>query len=354
MAKFSTRLKHSTRNSSSGFSIFEMLVASVMSSIILGFSLSVIVQQRRVFQIDQARGLLNQNLRSASDLIGADIKQGGEWLATNFSVPTFSIINGGVGEPDTLSIQRKLIGTDQRVLQAVPIGASYAVVGMGNASSINTTINAWEDDLDNANSTLPAVAFIFDTSQTATLAARRGEFFVYTSHTTSGPSSATEFRINRSGTFVNAYSMNTSFIYLLEERTYSLVEDPNDPETYILQLQVNRGVNPSTPGTLSEPRSIANGLKDFQVQAVFPSATKDRLNEGGTYETTIDPIEDPDWRSVRFFSIRLTSNKPIIYDRLRREEKDRFFGDCMTSVSAPTCVFSLTSQFLPRNTISTQ
>lgn len=348
MAMLFTLLKHSTRNSSSGFSLLEMLVASIMSSIILAFSLSVIVQQRRQFQIDQARGLLNQNLRSVTDLVAADIRQGGELLGTNFLVPTFSLVNGTNGAPDSLTMQRKLMSQDVTLSQNVASGTNYAVIGTGSA--IPLSVSTWQSSLATNTITLPVVAYIFDTSSSASLAAKQGEFFVYTSNSTSGSGSTTQYRINRSGTWSNSYNAGTSYIYILEERNYSLVADSDNPGTYIMQLQVDRGVDASSPGTLVAARPIANSLNNFQVQAQFSTGAVDNLNESGAYEPG-----DPDWRQLQSFNITITAAPPSIYTRLTSSEKTRFFGNCSSSLgfSDPSCSLSLASRFLPRNVIST-
>lgn len=355
MAKISTPLKHFTRHSSKGFSLFEMLVAGLISSVILAFSLSVIVQQRRSLEIDQARGILNQNLRGITDIIGNDIRQGGELLGTNLLVPTFSLVNGDKNvEPDTLSIQRKLISEDLTIDQPVAEGSNFAVVGTGDP--IPTRITNWQtgrDAFSAPNPPFPLVAYIFDTAATATDAAKRGEFFVYTGDSTFGTGAATQYLINRSGTWANSYNANTSHVYIIEERNYSLTPDTNRPGEFIMQLQVNRGVNANSPSALSAPRPLANKLNNFQVQARFPgNVMEDNLNPNGAYMPG-----NRDWRTVQSFNITLTAAQPLIYSKLSSDEKTRFFGDCSSSnlgFSEPSCSFSLASQFLPRNVISTQ
>lgn len=365
MANKFTLSKRYTRNSNSGFSLFEMIVASLISSAILAFSLSVIVQQRRQFQIDQVRGLVNQNLRSISELIGADIRQGGELLSTNNSVPTFVLVNGTNGAPDSLSIQRKLFAEDQTVSENISIGSNYAVVATGTSSDVTQQRDNWRNIIDPDNLQSPQVAYIFDTDANATAAAKRGEFFVYESDSITGSGTNYQFRINRNGTWANAYRATTSHIYLLEERTYSLAADPDNPGTFILQLLINRGVNTTTPSNLALPRTVINGLNDFQVEAQFSNGVCNNLNgvcnnlnESGTYETTINSATDPDWRAIRSFNISLTSAPPDIYSKLSgtptNNERKRFFGTCDSTLGFkdPTCSLTLSSRFLPRNVSS--
>ncbi len=332
MVDISTRSKRSLRSSSSGFSLFEMIVASLMSTVILGFSLTVIVQQRRQFQIDQARGILNQNLRGSMDFLTADIRQGGELLVSKAQpvVPTFSLIDGASGGSDTLRVQRKLLSEEAKVTSPILAGTSVAAV-VDTVPSTWVTYRQTNPATGVARSPAKVVAYIFDTDVTATAAAKRGEFFVYSGENT------TTLQITRDGTWANAYKATTSFIYLLEEREYSLVADASNPGTSILRMRL-RGTDITDPSGTDDSKAlqIANSLTNFQVQGIFPSGAVNSLNAGGYYNST-----DPDWRTLRSINVTLTAAPPSINARLTAAERTRYFGD-----------FTLLSQTLPRNVIS--
>jgi hypothetical protein len=343
VARF-TPLKPSSRSSSSGFSVFELIVATLMGTLILGFSLSLIVQQRRQFQVDQARGVLNRNLRGAMDFLTTDVRQGGEQLGLNRYVAGFAL-NGTGTSPNctttSFSLQRNLLSDVLVAGNTIAAGSSTATVvtDTGGGQDINV-YNAWKN-YRLAQSSSQTVAYILDTAATATTAAKAGEFFVYSGETSTFVAGA-PYQLSRLGTWANSYNATTSFIYILEERQYSLVADASAPGTSILQMQINRGVSTANPSGGAAASPIANGLTNFQVFAQFPASVTPQarcsLNAAGFFNTA-----DPDWRTLNYFSITLTSGQPNIWRTLTSAEKTRYFGN-----------LQLSSQILPRNVISVQ
>lgn len=61
-----------------GFTLLELLLATVIGVAMIGVALSLVISNRRVYELDQVRTQLNQNLRSAMDVVGIDIRQTGD------------------------------------------------------------------------------------------------------------------------------------------------------------------------------------------------------------------------------------------------------------------------------------
>ena len=102
-----TSSKRSIRGSSDGFSILELLVALTIVSVVGGAALSLALSSRGVFEQDQQRTAVNQNLRSGIDLLGIDLRQAGERMPGN--APAIEIVNGASSGPDQLIVRRNLL-----------------------------------------------------------------------------------------------------------------------------------------------------------------------------------------------------------------------------------------------------
>jgi hypothetical protein len=123
-----------------GFTLLELVVASAVALTILGVSLGVLSQQRQIVLGDRTRASANDGLRLASDLIGQDIKQAGERLDSDIFQPGISIIPGAnAAAPKTLVLQRQLLTEKLPVCQTITQGSSNASVDISvvNGSAIN-------------------------------------------------------------------------------------------------------------------------------------------------------------------------------------------------------------------------
>jgi hypothetical protein len=105
-----------------GFTILELTVASGVALTILSLSMGMLNEQRRQILGDRTRAGVNDNLRIASDMVGADIKQAGERLESDSELPGVSIINGSGTTPDRLVLQRKLLTERVPVCQNIAVG----------------------------------------------------------------------------------------------------------------------------------------------------------------------------------------------------------------------------------------
>lgn len=239
------RLIRSSLSSDSGFTVMELLVTSVLGFVITGLALTASISYQNVLGKDIARTRLNQNLRGSLDLIGVDIRVGGENLGAAF--PAIELINGASNAPDRLIVRRNLLDEVLPVCTTVVAGSGvnqvqFAIPGTvpGCTYSGQThNFQAWQSYRTSNGGQVPV--YIFDTS------AKLGEFFTYNGENDTGNS----YSIGRSGSsWTNTYAASASALYVLEEWEYQL----NDG---LLQIITNRDT--------SNPLNIAFDVSDFQV-----------------------------------------------------------------------------------------
>lgn len=395
--------KRSTHGLNSGFTLVELTATLLISSILIGLALQVIVDQRRIFIADQARIQVNQNLRAAMDLVGTDIRQTGERLERDSELPGISVINGASGAPDELVLQRKLLPDVMPVCQTITAGstqptidvsvvtpspATIALPLIGNCLFSNGNIsdnpdvpdtleqfrNYRRSQNDSPGTNPPVATRTTILNSPATNCSQvggadgecawayihdpvnnRGEFFLYSFENTGSCAfggallNRTCFRIHASprptGTWQYTYTYggtaaaaaNQPRIYILEERRYSLLRDPGTPppdnddedcikepgetnDDCILQLVLNRQT--------TAPLRLVNQLSSFQIQAQTPAGMVDSFNP----LVNSLPTWATDWRQVRSLRVNLTATNP--------------------NPNIPVSNLGLSSQFLPRNTLS--
>ena len=375
--------KRFIQDSNKGFTLIELLVALIVASLILGVSLKFIVDQRQLFAKDQIRTQVNQNLRSATDLVGNDIKQAGERLVGNTNFPVVQVVDGGSSStPDELVLQRLVI--DQTLPVCQTVSASQATIDVSFNTSPNPAIstcpfsdgngNSYPDNLDqwkNARgcnkdrsnpSCIPRTtnttndgcveqggtdreclwAYIYFPAVGTNPA--KGEFFLY-SFEDSYSSSPTKFRIYRAqsataakNTWQNTYTYTAPtaaapnptnpVLYLLEERRYRLrFNDPNPNNTNIPPSSSGDNVlqlilnrqDGISPNNIGKPIRLVNQLSNFKVQAI--------KSDGTAF------ISADNWQQLRSVGVTLTA----------RNQSQEVLNVLNLSIS---------EQFFPRNAAS--
>ncbi len=339
------KLRLSTRSSNKGFTLVELLVTTLISSIILGASLSLIVDQRKQFVTDQNRTQASQNLRTGMDLVGTDVKLAGERLEEDFEQPAVVLIDeshsNNTSDADELVVQRKLIPEKLGVCADVAAGASSITVSIASGSDLctfssNETPTADEyTDLLNifrdyrceedgtagcARTTAPGAgncddectwAYIYNPNTNS------GEFFQYAFEDVD----STDPELNRiylggSSTLASNYpAADNPEIYLLEEREYRLNGE-------VLELVINR--------QNSEPLRLINEVQDFEVTVQASGASNSSFNPDGVPTTALN------WRDIEHIEVELKTNNPATSDLIELSEDKR----------------TLSSKFFPRNIIS--
>lgn len=284
-------------NNEHAFTLLELLVSSAIGLVITAMTISVTLSNRGIFDYDLARTQLNQNLRSSLDVIGIDIRQGGENLPSNF--PAVVLTNGTNGGPDELEIRRNLIDEVLKLCIAITAGSGsdlYFADTSGTAGcsySGNTqSYNSWRTYRTGHGNTVPA--YIYDPST------QKGEFFNYTSEV----DGATSYRIQRAGTWSNAYTVGNTAAYILEEWHLKLTPDAESGSN-ILQVAQNNE---------TDPLNIVFGLTDFQVTAT--------LNDG-TVQTSF--ATGSDWSTLKFLTITLSGSDTSRGRQIAKTVSSQFF-----------------------------
>ena len=284
-----------------GFTIVELLVASTLGLIVTGLLLGLTQANREVLGKDMIRTGLNQNIRGALDLMGADIRVGGENLGSTF--PAIELINATGGDSDQLLIRRNLLDEVLPVCTAITAGSTvtniyFAVPGTvaGCVYSGHThNYNSWRN-YRLSQTPAQALAYIYNS------ATKLGEFFLYTSEVNTG----TAYYLTRSaGTWANSYPTASSAIYMLEEWRYRLVGEN-------LQVIVNRDT--------ANPFNVSFGLTDFLVRIEM---------QDNTFETAFTANDS--WTSIKTIEVTLSG-------------QDTFSGETLTQ--------SMVGEFFPRNILS--
>ena len=358
MALLFMKQKPSTQILNKGFTLIELVVSSLIASVVLLASLGLINQQREAVLRDQVQTEVSQNLRAAIDLIGADIKQAGARLDTKPELPGVSLIQGTAGDPDTLILQRRLLALDLSVCEDVGGNDSTITVAIdavnnaddcafgdigpdtdgdpstANPDGLTDNLNAFqdfrcaEDGVDGCARTTNIVgscddecvwAYIYDP------VSDEGEFFQY-SFEDENPGTPDTNRIYRgnSGAWQYTYeAANQPRIYLLEEREYSLDNDG------ILVLRINRQSDASL-------LSLVNRLEDFQVEIEHPAlSTGDEFNPSLAPQVTAPPTWD-NWQDIEHIQVDFITENPAESDLFEIDEEER----------------RLSSKFFPRNVLS--
>jgi len=297
--------KQSTPSSDErGFTILEMLVASFLGLAAMALAIGATMTNRTVYHNDLARTSVQQNLRSALNLTGINIREAGENL--NGSFPALAVADGtGPGGQDELVLRRNLLGETLWVCQAITAGSTndvtFAMPGTtpGCIYGDNThAYSVWSDYRTEEGGTVRA--YIFDVSTGL------GEFFNYDGETDDGSS----LTISRSGAWVNDYTVGSSSVYMLEEWHFQVDETlPGEPIFQVIQN-----------GETASPLNITYGITDFQVLITMVDSS------------VLTSFTDAnDWTQVASLEVTLSGEE---------EFKGTTYAD------------SVTARFFPRNILS--
>ena len=295
----------STRSSlncdEAAFTLLELLVSMTISVIITWLVLTSISPLRRVLGEDIARTKINQDLRGSLDIIGVDVRVGGENLVSTF--PAIEIEQGVGTLPDQLVVRRNKLEDVLPLCTAVSSSSTATQLFFANTSGIagctfsgqTQAYNSWRS-YRLAQPTQRVKAFLYNPST------KVGKFFEVTGEGTNGTNN---YYLNIINPGWGANYPTTSAIYLLEEWRYRIVSNT-------LELVENRNT--------ANPFKIAFRIQNMQVSALM------RDNTTKTSFTTSD-----NWALIKALKIDLTGN-------------DRFAGE--------TLVRTVTGEFFPRNVLS--
>lgn len=260
----------------------ELLVALAAACVIAGATLTVALSSRGMFETDQHRTTINQNLRAGVDLLGIDVRQAGERFP--WDAPAVEIVDGAPGEPDELVLRRNLLDAVLPVCKNINAGtAADSVFVAKKKVNPSTTVppgcypvpdgnaDGWPDNLEQWRNYRIAhggdvLAYIHNP------VTGEGEFFHYDAEDNS------TFHIHKANTqhWAHDYPVDENpRVYILEAKTFRLDED-------ILQSIVND----QAPDALN----LVNHIRDFQVRAFLDDGTiQDTL--AGQHWTDLQSVE---------------------------------------------------------------
>jgi type IV pilus assembly protein PilW len=266
--------------------------------------MALALSSRQVFEQDQHRTTVNQNLRSGLDLMGIDVRQAGERMPGD--APAIEVVNGASGAPDSLILRRNLLDYVLPVCKDINSGtardqafvAKKKITGSvppGCAPVPDKDKDGWPDNLQVWRSYRLAhggsvLAYIHNP------VTGNGEFFVYDAEDNS------TFHLHRanSGQWQHSYSMNENpRIYLIEQKRFALNGDT-------LQCIVNEDT--------THALNLVNHIDDFQVRAL--------LNDGTVLASM---PATTDWTRLYALELRLAGSSSFRNRTIERTLMSRYF-----------------------------
>jgi Tfp pilus assembly protein PilW len=277
------RRASSPLNPNQGVTLTELIVSTVVASIVITVTLGGSMFNRELYAQDEVRTRVNQTLRSSMDLVGADIQQMGEQIRRDD--PYFPVVeltrtpsNPNANDntwTSTLIMRRNLLpylpvcqdlgnsttSTSANGITSIqvftrapadpnavrPPGDCATLINeldTSSAPAVDTTIARWETARQNNGGTLRA--FLYDGQG-------GGQFVTVTAlpatvNDSANPAATRAITI-QSTNGVQFYANGSAKLYFLEERRYEVANNN-------LQLTIDNG----------NPQTIVSGIQRFQVR----------------------------------------------------------------------------------------
>jgi hypothetical protein len=274
----------SQRSSTQGLTLTELIVSTVVATMVISVSLGGAIFNRELYAQDEVRTRVNQSLRSSMDLLGADVQQMGEQIRRddpNFPVveltrnptnPTDDNWNStlimrrnllppltvcqNLGDPGNDTANPVVPPTAQNNITQIrvferdlnpnddvrPFGACPELLNeldTTSAPAADTILERWNTARINNGGTLRA--FLYDGSG-------GGQFVTVTGSTS--PDNDSRFITIQAANGIQFYANGSARLYLLEQRQYQVDANNN------LQLTIDAGT----------PQTIVSGIQRFQVR----------------------------------------------------------------------------------------
>jgi type IV pilus assembly protein PilW len=273
-----------------------------VAAFVMAAALSITLSSRKIYEADQGRTDVNQNLRGALDLVGIDLRQAGERLPADF--PALEVVNGADGAPDTMIVRRNLLNSILPVCEQIDAGSTSDDVRVVDSGAFppqgcdpvpDDNGDGWPDNIEEWRTYRDAhggsiQAYVYNP------VARQGEFFEYDGE------GATDDYFNRGDSDGWHYTYTVAEmcrVYLIEERTFRL----------------DQGVLQYVPGNYpANPINLVDNLTDFQINAVFSD---------GTIQPSLAPADD--WRDLRAIEITVSGQVQVRQTTMDRTLSARFF-----------------------------
>ncbi len=297
--------KRSTRESSEGFSLVELLVAITVALFVTAGVLTLALTSKSLYDSDSARARIVQNLSASRDLVVADVRKAGERLGSDF--PAIEITDGALGAPDQIAVRRNLVDvvlpvcatvsgstTSIKIAETLSPPAGCTPLGDDDSDGWPDNLQVWRDYRAANGATVKA--YIYNPTT------KLGEFFEYVQE------NEILYDITAAaGTFLtNSYPDDSqSRIYILEERRYDLGNG-------VLRIVVNEdAVN---------ALNVVDNMEDFQAVAVF---------QDGSQQTSLGPTDV--WSDLASIELTLHARSPV---------RDRFIEEIWSVEALPRNILS--------------
>ncbi|MCS6926143.1 MAG: PilW family protein [Candidatus Binatia bacterium] len=269
-------IRTSMRRGQAGFSLVELLVVMLLSSMMLTlltgfFRANAIVRHQMGLQTEAQQGL-----RATFEMISQELRQAGACLPR---LGQFIALDGEDHESrDRLTLR---IGrTDGDTLVCIRAGTTQAA----EEGDSTLVVAAGEGDL------FAGTTLVYITPNGAS-----GNFYTVTATTSNS--------VSIDGGLIGDHPVGTG-IYAVDERTYEV--DISNPARPVLMVRIDGGA----------PQPLVEGVEQFDVRYLLAPC-----DASGCATTTDEPADDDEWRQVREVAITATvrSHKQDRQGRFLRE-----------------------------------
>jgi len=280
-------------------------VALTVTVTVGGAALAIALSTRGMFETDQGRLTINQNLRSGMDLVGIDVRQAGERLP--WDAPALQIIDGSSGAPDTLILRRNLLDYVLPLCKDIGAGTSAdsVFVARKKITGVRTPqgcspvpdrdADGWPDNMQEWRDHRIAnggevLAYIYNPTS------EQGEFFVYDDEDNS------TFHLHKANLDAWAYDydvVDNARIYIIEQKTFQVDDE-------LLQCVIDADT--------ANPLNLVSHIRDFQGRAVL---------RDGTVLTSFPAGHN--WTELSAIEVELTGEVDVRGNPMERTLVTRFF-----------------------------
>lgn len=272
-------------SSDKGSTIIELLVASVLATVVLGGVFSVTNSVHALYRTDTARLRVNQDLRRSLDFMGTYLKQAGERLPQGLLA--IEIIDGTGTDADELIIRRNIHDEVLTICNDISASSSNPTIRLSNTSvgappacvygGQATSFAEWNGYRTANGGTLKI--YLYD------VATQNGEFLSYTAENDTG----SELNLSTTGSTTSSYTAENSAAYIIIE--WHFRKKTLGPNTYLELIE-----NEDTAGA----QRIVFGVDDFQVRA---------LMQDGSAQTTFGTGDT--WRDLLSVEVTVSGSEKL-------------------------------------------
>lgn len=312
------------RNVDAGFTLLELLVAMSLFVVLITIASTVFINTRRLVNADSGAVSSTQNVRSAVDIMAADIRQAGENLSTlnvkvtgmdfNQSNKTITV-RRAIPDFKSTDLPADYPANAARSIQALPIcylSGDRKEIRVASTTTVDCTYNAVNALIGNSDDQNIAAWRRYFVLQSG----RPQAAIIYTPGSSTSPTVSqriqvnsvgnVEFTVPLAGVFNRQVSLrlntpapssvtasNGSLIILVDERNYVL-------DSTSKRLMFTQGADAS----YAQP--LAFGITNMSIQAKLNPVAGDGATETLTSQSVTSDQDGAKWARVKEISLSLT------------------------------------------------